>query len=76
MLAYHLEPLVHEVANRLAADCLPVFTGDGLALCFSALTAHFGAWAQAAGERCCTWCVDARLLYAQAVKCYRRHRIT
>jgi transposase InsO family protein len=39
------------------------------------LTAHFGAWVQAANERRRSWCVDARLLYAQVVKRYRRHRI-
>jgi transposase InsO family protein len=31
---------------------------------------------QAANERRRTWCVDARLLYGQVVKRYRRHRIT
>lgn len=68
--------LVHDVAKRLAPDCLPVFSSDGLALYFYALTAHFGTWVQAANERRHTWCVDARLLYAQVVKRYRRHRIT
>jgi hypothetical protein len=53
-----------------------VFSSDGLALYFYALTAHFGTWVQAAKERRRTWCVDARLLYAQVVKRYRRHRIT
>jgi IS1 family transposase len=68
--------LVHDVAQRLAADRLPVFCSDGLALYFYSLTAHFGAWVQAANERRRTWCVDTRLLYAQVVKRYRRHRIT
>ena len=67
--------LVHDVANRLASNCLPVFSSDGLALYFYALTAHFGAWVQAANARRRTWCVDAHLLYAQVVKRYRRHRI-
>jgi IS1 family transposase len=53
-----------------------VFSSDGLALYFYAITAHFGAWVQAANERHRIWCVDARLLYAQVVKRYRRHRLT
>ncbi len=78
--------LVHDVAQRLAPGCLPIFSSDGLALYFYALTAHFGAWIQVANQRRRTWCVDARLLYAQVVKRYtcpncgagagRRHRIT
>ncbi len=52
-----------------------MFSSDGLALYFFPLTAHFGAWVQAAHERRRAWCVDARLLYAQVVKRYRRHRI-
>lgn len=38
--------LVHDIAKCLAPDCLPVFSSDGLALYFYALTAHFGAWVQ------------------------------
>ncbi len=52
--------LVHDVAQRLAPGCLPVFSSDGLALYFYALTAHFGSWIQAANERRRTWCVDPR----------------
>jgi transposase-like protein len=68
--------LVHHVAKHLAPDSLPVFSSDGLAPYFYALTAHFGAWMQAANSRRRTWCVDTRLLYAQVVKRYRRYRIT
>lgn len=68
--------LVHDVAKRLAPGCLPVFSSDGLALYFYSLTAHFGSRVQAANEHCRTWRVDPRLLYAQVVKRYRRHRIT
>jgi transposase-like protein len=63
-------PLVHDVAKRLAPDCLPVFSSDGLSLYFYALTAHFGTWTQAANERRRTWRVDTRWLYAQVVKRY------
>lgn len=58
--------LVHDVASQLATGCLPVFSRDGLALYFYALTAHFGAWVQAAHERRRTWCVNTRLLYARS----------
>ncbi len=34
--------VVHDLRQRLASDCLPVFTSDGLNLYFYALTAHFG----------------------------------
>jgi transposase-like protein/IS1 family transposase len=66
---------VHEVARRLASGCLPVFSSDGLTLYFFALTAHFGEWAHALGERRRVWTVKARLLYAHVVKRYRRRRI-
>lgn len=67
--------LVHEIAQRLAPGCLPVFSSDGLALYFYALTAHFGEWTQALGERRRVWIVAARLLYAQVIKRYRRRRV-
>jgi IS1 family transposase len=67
--------LVHEVAQRLAPGCLPVFSSDGLALYFYALTAHFGEWVQPLGERRRVWTVAARLLYAQVIKRYRRRRL-
>jgi IS1 family transposase len=70
------QELVHEVARRLALGCLPAFSSDGLALCFYARTAHFGAWVQTERERRRTWMVSAQLLYAQVVKRYRRRRIT
>jgi IS1 family transposase len=36
--------LVHDLKLRLAPDCVPAFTTDGLRSYFYALTAHFGAW--------------------------------
>jgi IS1 family transposase len=71
-LAHHL---VHEVAQRLAHGCVPVFSSDGLALYFYALTAHFGSWVQAAGERRRRWTVNIEMLYAQVIKCYRAKRV-
>jgi IS1 family transposase len=68
--------LVHEIVERLAPGCLPIFSSDGLVLYFYAVTAHFGAWVQIEGVRHRSWVVSAQLLYAQVVKRYRRRRIT
>jgi hypothetical protein len=67
--------LVHELVGRLAPGDLPIFSSDGLALYFYSLTAHFGHWLPATSERRRHWVVDERLLYAQVVKHYRRHRL-
>jgi IS1 family transposase len=67
--------LIHELAARLTPDCLPVFSSDGLALYFYALTAHFGAWVQNLGERHRRWTVNVQLLYAQVIKRYRHRRV-
>jgi hypothetical protein len=47
--------MVHELRQRLAPDCRPIFTSDGLTLYFYALTAHFGQWVQGVGGRACKW---------------------
>lgn len=60
--------LAHEVVTRLALDCVPVFSSDGLALYFYALTAHFGTWRPAASKRRRRWTVNVELLYAQVIK--------
>ena len=57
--------VVHELCQRLAPDCLPVFTSDGLNLYFYALTAHFGTWVAAVGQRACHWQVMPGLIYGQ-----------
>jgi transposase-like protein/IS1 family transposase len=57
--------LVHRVKEVLAADCVPVFTSDGLRQYFYALTAHFGQWVAQDGKRKLTWCVLPELLYGQ-----------
>ena len=69
------QQLVHEVVERLAPGCVPVFSSDGLAFYFYALTAHFGTRVEKADERRRTWNVDLCLLYAQVIKKYRRKRI-
>jgi IS1 family transposase len=62
--------VVHELHQRLAPSCLPVFTSDGLNHYFYALTAHFGQWVHRAGQRTHRWQVDAQLIYGQLKKTY------
>src|SRR5438552_3728574 len=64
--------LVHELKHRLAPNCVPAFTTDGLRAYFYALTAHLGHWHQATGGRATQWQVDDQLLYGHLVK--RRER--
>jgi hypothetical protein len=47
--------VVHELRGRLAPDCLPVFTSDGLNHYFYALTSHFGQWVASVGQRARRW---------------------
>jgi len=70
--AHHL---VHTLRQQLAANCLPVFTSDGLNLYFYALTAHFGQWVARAGQCKCQWQVAPRLIYGQVQKRYRRRKV-
>jgi IS1 family transposase len=57
--------IVHQVKQRLANECVPVFTSDGLQQYFYALTAHFGRWGEAEGKRKPVWQVLPTLLYGQ-----------
>ncbi|MCB9135847.1 MAG: hypothetical protein H6636_10510 [Anaerolineales bacterium] len=59
---------VHQVAQVLASGCVPAFTTDGLRAYFYALTAHFGQWGQAPGQRTAHWQVSDELLHGQLVK--------
>jgi IS1 family transposase len=67
--------VVHELRQRLAPGCLPVFTSDGLNLYFYALTAHFSQWVRAAGRRIGQWQVLPGLIYGQVKKTYRRRKV-
>jgi IS1 family transposase/transposase-like protein len=58
--AYHF---VHDLKLRLAEDCVPAFTSDGLRAYFYAITAHFGEWV--AGK---DWVVSNLLAYGQLIK--------
>jgi transposase-like protein/IS1 family transposase len=67
--------LVHELRHRLAPNCIPVFTSDGLNHYFYALTAHFGQWVTTPGRRARQWHVAAGLIYGQVKKRYCRRRL-
>jgi IS1 family transposase len=67
--------MVHELRQRLAPDCLPVFTSDGLNHSFYALTAHFGQWVEGVGRQARQWQVIAELIYGQVKKHYRRRQL-
>lgn len=67
--------VVHELQERLAPGCLPVFTSDGLNLYFYALTAHFGQWVKGVEHRSRQWQALPGLLYGQVKKSYRRRKV-
>ncbi len=67
--------VVHDLRQRLAPGCLPVFTSDGLNLYFYALTAHFGQWVRGVGQRACQWQAAPGLIYGQVKKTYRRRKV-
>jgi IS1 family transposase len=66
---------IHQVWQRLAPGCWPVFTSDGLNQYFHGLTAHFGAWVKPPRARKLHWIPDPRLLYAQLRKIRRGRRV-
>jgi IS1 family transposase len=57
--------IVHRVKAVLAADCVPVFTSDGLMQYFYALTAHYGEWVEQVRRRKAVWQVLPTLRYGQ-----------
>jgi IS1 family transposase len=73
--------MVHQVVQRLAPDCVPLFLTDGLKDYGTAFLTHFGQWIQPARRRDQgplpkpRWMPLPQLLYAQVVKSYRRRRI-
>jgi IS1 family transposase len=66
---------VHDLTMRLAPDCVPLFTTDGLRQYFWALTAHFGQWVKKKPWRKYRWLTDPRLLYAQLIKVHRGRKL-
>jgi IS1 family transposase len=67
--------VVHELKRRLKADCVPVFSTDGLQHYYYGLTVHFGEWIVRDGEKKPVWLVLSDFLYAQVIKQQRRFRL-
>jgi IS1 family transposase len=65
--------VVHELEGRLAANCVPVFSTDGLKHYFYALTAHFGKWETADGKKP-VWKLLNDFIYSQVIKHQRRRK--
>jgi IS1 family transposase len=73
--------VVHQVAQVLAPDCVPLFLTDGFREYMTAGLTHFGQWMQPARRRAQgpapqpRWMPRPHLLYAQVVKTVRRRRL-
>jgi len=73
--------VVHQVVERLAPDCVPLFLTDGFREYTTALLTHFGQWVQPPRRQAQgpvpkpRWMPMPELLYAQVVKKYRRRRL-
>jgi len=73
--------VVHQVAQGLVPDCVPLVLTDGLKDYGTALLTHFGSWMQPERRQDKgpmpkpRWMPLPGLLYAQVVKLYRRRRI-
>jgi IS1 family transposase len=67
--------VVHQLKGRLAAGCVPIFTTDGLAAYYRAITAHFGRAIEQPGQRQPIWQVDPGLLYGQLHKIRNGRRL-
>jgi len=59
----------------MKADCVPIFSSDGLKHYFYALTAHFGEWNVPEGESKPVWLILTSFLYAQVIKQQKRFRL-
>jgi IS1 family transposase len=73
--------VVHQVVQRLAPACLPLFLTDGYKEYATALLTHFGQWVQPPRRQDKgphpkpRWLPLPQLLYAQVVKTIRRRRL-
>jgi IS1 family transposase len=73
--------VVHQVAQRLASTCMPLWLSDGFTGYLPAILGHFGTWHQPERTRAQgpapkpRWMPLPGLLYAQVVKQYRRQRV-
>src|SRR5215467_12356954 len=72
---------VHQVAQVLAPDCVPLFLTDGFRAYLTALLSHYGQWVQAPRRQGKgplskpRWRPLPQLLYAQVIKTVRRRRL-
>jgi hypothetical protein len=73
--------VVHQVAQRIASTCMPLWLSDGFKGYLPAILGHFGVWHQPERNRVLgpapkpRWMPLPGLLYAQVVKQYRRKRM-
>jgi IS1 family transposase len=73
--------VVHQVAQRLASTCMPLWVSDGFTGYLPAILGHYGVWHQPERTRAQgpapkpRWLPLPGLLYAQVVKQYRRKRL-
>ncbi len=73
--------VVHQVAQRLAPGCVPLFLTDGFKAYMTALLTHFGSWVQPERRQPTgplpkpRWMPLPQLLYAQVIKTMRRRRL-
>jgi IS1 family transposase len=73
--------VVHQLAQRLASTCVPLWLSDGFKGYLPAILGHFGVWYQPERQRAQgpapkpRWRPLPGLLYAQVIKLYRRKRV-
>jgi IS1 family transposase len=73
--------VVHQVTQRLAPDCAPLFLTDGFREYRTALLTHYGQWVQPERRQATgpapqpRWMPLPGLLYAQVIKTVRRRRL-
>jgi len=65
----------HQVAQRFAPDCIPMFLSDGCREYLPAILGHFGVWVSPERRQDTGPMPLPPLLYAQVVKSYRRRRL-
>jgi len=73
--------VVHQVAQLLAPDCVPLFLTDGFKEYMTALLTHYGRWVQPLRRHTPgpapkpRWMPRPGLLYAQVIKTVRQRRL-
>src|SRR5215475_13531344 len=73
--------LVHQVAQVLAPDCVPLFLTDGFKEYLKAVLTHYRLWVQPPRTRAKgpgpkpRWMPVPELLYARVIKTYQRRRL-